>query len=130
MTDPNTPGLEPDLRAFIETAFPSVWALETFLLLKRSAPRSWSVAELVGEMRASTTLVTDCLKCLERAGLADVGEDRVIYRPASIDIAALADRLQALHAERPFSVTGVIAARRPDPLRGFADSFRLGGWKP
>jgi len=27
------------------------------------------------------------------------------------------------------AVVNTIARRRPDPLKGFADSFRFGGWK-
>lgn len=129
MTRGATPAVDPALRHFIESAFPSVWALETFLAVKRGRDGGWRVEDLVAELRANTVLVADCLDRLGRAGLV-VGVDEIfVYKPASPGLAALADALQAAYAERPFSIIGVIAAQRPDPLKGFADSFRLGGWK-
>ncbi len=116
-------------RSFIEGAFPSVWALETFLALKHDGDVAWTVESLVRELRANTSLVTDCLGHLERAGLVVSIEGTYRYQPASKTLAELADDLQAAYAERPFSIISAISSRRPDPLKGFADSFRLGGWK-
>ena len=124
-----SPPVGPALRGFIEDAFPSVWALETFLVLKRETTRAWSVDGLVGELRANTALVTDCLGRLHRAGLIVADGDGHRYQPASPALAALADDLEAAYAARPFSIIGVITSRRSDALKGFADSFRLGSWK-
>lgn len=124
------PPVEPALRGFIESAFPSVWTLETFLTLKRNADSAWSVDRLVSELRANTVLVSDCLEHLARVGLITVGDGRHRYQPASKKLASLAEELDAAYAARPFTITNVITSRRPDPLKGFADSFRLGGWKP
>lgn len=129
MTSESPPKVDPELRAFIEGAFPSVWALETFLALKRGGDNPWSVDRLVGELRANTALVSDCLGRLERAGLVVTTSDGYRYQPASRSLAALSDTLEATHAERPFSIISVITSARPDPLKGFADSFRLGTWK-
>lgn len=130
MTDSGQSGLDPELRAFIEGALPSVWALETFLVLKRDAETPWTVDGLVRELRANTSLVADCLERLERGGLVVSINGAYRYQPASAALGRLADDLQAAYGERPFTVIGAIAARRPDPLKGFADSFRLGSWKP
>ncbi len=124
------PSLDPDLQAFIEQAFPSVWALETFLALKRDSEAEWSVDSLVGELRANTALVSDCLTRLETVGLVVRTPLGCRFRPASQPLARLSEQLQAVYAERPFSVINVITSNRPDPLKGFADSFRLGGRKP
>lgn len=130
MTVSGSPPVDPALRSFIEGAFPSVWALETFLALKREVDTTWTVEGLVSELRANPVLVTDCLGRLERVGLIVAVGGGYRYQPASNALAALAEDLQATYAERPFSIIGVISSRRPDPLKGFADSFRLGGWKP
>lgn len=122
--------MDPALRGFIEGAFPSVWALETFLALKRAGQTTWTVDGLVGELRANPPLVSDCLAQLQRAGLVVAAEGGYRYQPASRTQAALADELQATYAERPFSIISAITSKRPDPLKGFADSFRFGGWKP
>jgi len=121
--------LSPDLSAFIESAVPSVWALETLLLLRRESDRAWPAERLVAELRANLTLVSDCLGGLERAGLVLGDSDGFRFAPASPTLAALCDQLEAAYRERPVAVVNTIARRRPDPLKGFADSFRFGGWK-
>lgn len=130
MTDSGSPPLNAALRTFIEDAFPSVWALETFLALRRDLKAAWTVDALVSELRANTALVTDCLTRLERVGLIVATDGGYRYQPASNALAALADTLQEAYAERPFSIISVITSRRPDSLKGFADSFRLGRWTP
>ena len=127
-TPPSVP-LSTELSAFIESAVPSVWALETLLLLRRDREQGWGVDRLVAELRANVTLVSDCLISLQRGGLV-LGEDGTFqYAPASPTLAALCDDLETAYRERPVAVVNTIARRRPDPLKGFADSFRFGGWK-
>lgn len=121
--------MDPGLAAFVEAAIPSVWALEALLVLKRNPEIAWASDDLVAEMRASTTLVTDCIRVLQRAGLVIEQSESVRYAPASPALAALADALQNAWRERPVAVVNMITTRRSDPLKGFADSFRLGGWK-
>jgi hypothetical protein len=123
------PPLDLALRPFVESAFPSVWALETFFVLRRRPDAAWSVAEIVAELRGSDTIVRDSLVALERAGLATHGDGEARYQPASPALATLADALAAAYAEKPFTVIGMITSRRSDPLMGFADSFRLGRWR-
>lgn len=127
-TPPSGP-LNPELSAFIESAVPSVWALETLLLLRRDPGHGWAVDRLVAELRANPTLVSGCLDGLQRAGLVIGEEGTFRYAPASPTLAALCDDLEAAYRERPVAVVNTIARRRPDPLQGFADSFRFGGWK-
>jgi len=127
-TPPPIP-LSADLSAFIESAVPSVWALELLLVLRRDARADWSVDGLVAELRANATLVGDCLGALQRAGLV-IGEEAAFrYAPASPTLSKLCDDLEATYRERPVAVVNAIARRRSDPLKGFADSFRFGGWK-
>ncbi len=129
MTDPGRASLDPELTSFIEGALPSVWALETLLVMRRSADRIWTPDALVSETRSSSNLMSDCLRALERAGLVAVGDQGHRYQPATPQLARLVERLEATYAERPFSVTAVIMAKRSDALKGFAESFRLGRWR-
>ena len=129
MNTPSSDPLSPDLSAFIESAVPSVWALETLLLLRGDPERSWPVESLVAELRANLNLVSDCLGGLERSGLV-LGEAGAFrYAPASPVLRTLCDELDAAYRQRPVAVVNMIARRKPDPLKGFADSFRFGGWK-
>lgn len=129
MTDSGRTSLDPELTRFIESALPSVWALETLLVMRRTVDQTWTPDALVSETRSSNNLMSDCLRALAVAGLVTVGDDGHRYQPASANLAQLVDRLAATYAERPFSVTAVIMAKRSDALKGFADSFRLGKWK-
>lgn len=130
MTESGPKTLDADLVGFIESAFPSVWALETLFVMRREPDRAWANDRLVSELRASSNLISDCLKTLERAGLVAAVDGGHRYQPASSAIAGLVDRLAAVYSERPFSITNVITARRSNALKGFADSFRLGKWNP
>lgn len=129
MNAPPGSSLDPNLAAFIEGAIPSVWALETLLLLRRPPAVSWTPERLVTELRASAPLVTDCLQRLQQAGLTMETDGTFSYAPASPRLGVLCDELEAAYRERPVAVVNTITSRRLDPLKGFADSFRLGGWK-
>jgi hypothetical protein len=124
------PPIGEELVAFIAATIPSVWALETLLLLRRTPRDDWRADRLVAELRASSTLVDDCLAGLQRAGVVVASAEGVRYGPASPMLAGLCDQLEAAYRERPVAIVNLIASRRPDPLKGFADSFRFRGWKP
>ena len=118
---------EQDLFGFIREQLRSVWALELLLLMRRSGERAWTAQELVGELRASQTLVTDNLAIFERAGLVRADEDgRYAFAPASPVLATLCDQLAAAYAERPVTVINTIVSP-PDKLQGLADAFRIRG---
>ncbi len=129
VNESRVPALESDLVAFIEGAFPSVWALETLMLLRAEPGKPWTAQRLVAELRASGPLVDDCLARLIQVGLVVGADEAFRYAPANARLQALCDALDAAYRERPVAVTNAIATRRPDALKGFADSFRLGGWK-
>ena len=89
MSAPTPDPLSPDLSAFIESAVPSVWALETLLLLRREPGRAWPAERLVAELRANLTLVGDCLSGLERAGLVLRESEAFRIAPASPTLRAM-----------------------------------------
>jgi hypothetical protein len=126
---PPTPPIREELVAFIAATIPSVWALETLLLLRRPPRGDWRADQIVAELRASPTLVDDCLEGLQRAGVIIGSPEGVRYGPASPMLANLCDQLEAAYRERPVAIVNLIASRRPDPLKGFADSFRFRSWK-
>jgi hypothetical protein len=120
---------DPELVAFVEAAIPSVWALETLILLKGAPDRDWRTDQIVAELRANPALVADCVASLQRAGLVHERDGVARYAPVSPGLAVLADALQDAYRQRPVSLVNLITTRRQDPLKGFADSFRLGGRK-
>jgi hypothetical protein len=112
------------LLRFVTSSFPSIWALELLLALKRD--RRWrSHEELVAALRASDLVVSNALDSLVAAGLASVGPEGAIYMPASDDVAAYVDETEALYAERPDSVRRAIVRAAGRSASVFSDAFRL-----
>ena len=95
--------LSPGQLAFIRRNLKSVWALELLLLLRADRERGWSTAELVGELRASDSLVLGILEAFRRHGLVG-GEGDWRYAAEGPD-ADLCDQIEALYRQ-------VLAARR------------------
>lgn len=117
-----------DLLDFIRDTIKSVWALEMLLALRRHGERAWTADELVGELRASLTLVKGNLAVFEAAGLVLQEDDRFRYAPASAWLESLCAELEAVYRERPVTVINAIVSPS-DKLRDLANAFRLKGDK-
>jgi len=90
---------------------PSAWTLDLLLLLHRDPRSSWSCEALVRELRGTLELVIQNLGVLITAGLvAETDDGSYAYRPLSPELAALADRLAALYAQKPVAVRNAIFA--------------------
>jgi DNA-binding IclR family transcriptional regulator len=114
-----------ELLRFIRRSVRSVWALELLLLIRRPPLHAWSSAELVGELRASDSVVDQVLAGFESDGLvARVGEGRFRFAAEIARIDELCDALAEAYRERPHAIIQAITA--PDEnLAAFADAFRL-----
>jgi len=113
-----------DLLRFITSSFPSIWALELLLVLKRDR-RRWSHEDLVGTLRASDLVVSNALDSLVAAGLASIHDGGALYMPASDDLAAHVDAAEALYAARPDAVRRAIVRGSARGASVFSDAFRL-----
>ena len=117
---------ESEIVSFVREHVRSVWALELLLLLRRDPARCWTPAELVGELRASTTLVADNLTRFEASGLVASEDGCFRFAPASAMVETLCAELEAAYRQRPVAVINMIA-RPPGPLQSLADAFRFKG---
>lgn len=114
--------LSPEQLAFIRRSLKSVWALELLLLLRAHRERSWTTAELVGELRASDSLVSGILEDFRRHGL--VGGEGGWRYVANAPDADLCDQIESLYRERPITLIKAISTP-PDRLQALADAFRI-----
>jgi hypothetical protein len=116
-----------DVFQFIREHVRSVWALELLLRLKHDPERCWSVEELVGDLRASQSLVADNLTAFESAGLV-VSDDRGCFRyqPAAAVLAKVCDDLDAAYRKKPVTVIRWISAPA-ERLQSLADAFKFKG---
>lgn len=117
-------GSDEDVLTFIAASFPSVWALELLIALKREAG-SLSRTDLVAMMRASDLVVSRAIDALVVAGLASVEEDQVVYLPASPAVADAVLRVEQLYRTRPDAVRRAIVAAGSSGATAFADAFKL-----
>jgi hypothetical protein len=116
---------EEDLAKFISASIPSVWALESLLLLKRVAPQKKRKEEIVAELRSSDLAIAQGLNRLEKAGLVALEDEQYCYHPASTIVAALGDEIERIYALKPMRVIQMVLTAKHDSLQVFADSFRL-----
>jgi hypothetical protein len=116
------------LLQFIRRSIRSVWALELLLALRQHPRRAWSMPELVGQLRASESVVTGVLVGFEQEGLVarepggPGGSVRFAASAASLD--QLCDALAEAYRERPLTVIKAITS--PDSqLEGLAEAFQF-----
>ena len=109
---------------FIAANFPSVWALELLLALKRAGGRC-TRQDLIEKLRASELVVSRALDGLDAAGLVSVEGDSAIYLPANSGVEAMIGRSEHLYRRRPNTVCRAIVSARTSSASAFADAFKL-----
>jgi hypothetical protein len=114
-----------DVKAFLRATIKSIWALELLLFLRSHADRTWSVARLTRELRASEPVVRGSLGLFHAAGLVHEETDgSVRFAPASPEIDTLVRDMADAYATHPVTISDEIYS--PDSkIRNFADAFRL-----
>jgi len=109
---------------FIAASFPSVWALELLLLLKRER-RLWKSGELLESLRASDLVISKAVDALMAAGLVSAEQGGVTYLPVNPDVEKLIDRVEELYRGRPNKVRRAIVSASTSSAVAFADAFKL-----
>jgi hypothetical protein len=113
-----------ELLRFTAATFPSVWALELLLALKREA-RVCTRDELVTLLRASDLVVARALDALLAAGLVSIEQQRAVYQPANANLADCVQQVEQLYRTRPNVVRRAIIAAASSSATAFANAFRL-----
>lgn len=117
---------EEALLKFVGDSFRSAWPLELLLLFLQDPQRTWHLAELVRESRASAAAVGEGLVELRQAGLAasdPLGGFR--FHAASPDREMLARELTDLYSRKPRTIMRAILQAPNDRIQTFADAFRI-----
>lgn len=118
-----------DVRRFIDENVESIDQLEILRLLWENPGAEWAETALAGEVQAPVPAVLAHLAALSARGLLQ-GEPRGagwVCRYGARDPARgeLLRKVMQLYRERPVSMIKLVAARAKDPLRTFADAFRV-----
>ena len=109
---------------FIAASFPSVWALELLLALKRAGGRC-TRQDLIARLRASELVVSKALDALFAAGLVSIEGDDALYLPANGAVESSVDRAEDLYRRMPNVVCRAIVTAKTSSAAAFADAFRL-----
>jgi hypothetical protein len=121
--------LPEDVIRFLDSHVESIDQLEILRLLGESPDREWAVAALAKEIQSPADKVSADLAALAGRGLVGTelrGRETVCrYNPANPELNGQVQRLLQLYRERPVSMIKLVYARAADPLRAFADAFRL-----
>jgi hypothetical protein len=118
--------LSEDAKTFMAAAISSIWALELLLFLRKRADRSWTVAELTRELRASDLIVEEATATFQVAGLLVTEADATLrYKPASDALEMIVAEIADAYATQPVAVSKEILSARHDKIRHFTDAFRI-----
>ena len=117
---------EDEVLAFVHTDIGSVWALELLIFLKRNPKRNWKLADLVLELRSSSTAVIQAAARLQAAGfISEKSKGTYRFEPRSPRHYEMAIAIESLYAEKPMALIKAIAAIPDEKLRNFSDAFKL-----
>jgi hypothetical protein len=112
-----------DLRGFITGYIDSVAQLEALLLLRASADRKWTLAEIAGRLYTPEAETAHIIFRLCTGGLA-TQENGFYWYDCAPEVAALVDRLADAYRRQLIPITNLIHAK-PTRIREFAEAFRL-----
>jgi predicted ArsR family transcriptional regulator len=120
--------LPQDVRALIHDHIDSVAQLEVLLLLYGDTSRTWTAEDLARELRIDPRAAEQQLDLLCARGLLTCSDApprvyQYVSRPGALDNAV--GGLQRAYADRRVTVIGAIYSKPTDPLRRFADAFRI-----
>lgn len=114
-----------DVESFISYCIDSVEQIEILLLLSATSDKTWTIEELSDHLRSSPQSVGLRLSSLVAHKLVARDGMSFRYAPSPADD-ELVKRLASVYQERRTSVIDYIFSKRSDPMRSFADAFRIG----
>lgn len=117
----------PALRSFLQQRLSSVDQIEIVLLLMGDPARAWTAPEVAAAVGTAQESAAMRLFLLASGGLITfeaTGIPKYRYTGADAEAHALLTELAALYATDRAGVAALVGAP-PDPLRSFADAFKL-----
>lgn len=121
-------GAVPDeVKRFLAEHVRSVMALELLLVLRADPARTWTAEQLCRELRCGHDWMNRELARLAERGLVTKAEDSGEFRYARNPVEADGPMawLAASYPDRRYSIIQAIYAGPADPIKSFADAFRL-----
>lgn len=121
---PRSQRLPRDVEAFITDCIQSVEQIDILLLLSATRDRAWTPGQLSAQLRRSEHSVVLRIHSLIANGLVAMENGKVCYvAPPSED--ERVRQLGEIYEQRRAAVIGCIFGERSDPMKTFADAFRV-----
>ena len=121
--------LPDDIRRFLDGNIETIDQLEVLRVLGEKPDREWTAALLATEVQADPQAVAAHVAALQGRGLLTSfqrGTELITRHGARTpELQVLVGRLLQLYRERPVTMIKMVYERAKDPLRTFADAFRL-----
>ena len=118
-----------DVRRFLASNIESIDQLEILRVLGDDPAREWGAAALAAEVQAAPRDVPGHVAALAGRGLLAFetrGAEVVCrYGPATPELGAILQRVLQFYRQRPVTLIKLVYEQAADPLRAFADAFRL-----
>ena len=116
------------VRSFVAQHIDSAELLETLLLVHSDATRAWTPDEVARSIYTVPAGATRRLEQLVSMGLAasnNAADPAYRYAPSRPALAEQVDALAEAYRRARVPVINLIYNKPPDPLRSFADAFKL-----
>ena len=116
------------LRAFLQQRLSSLDQIEVVLLLRSEAGRSWTATEVAAALQTPPESAAMRLFLLASAGMIvfeATSVPRYRYAPTDPAVASVVDELADAYAATRDGVAAVVDTSPRDPIRSFADAFKL-----
>lgn len=116
--------LRPEIERFILEEIDSVPHLEALLLLRKSAPKKWSPAEMADALYIAVPAAEAVLQDLEQRGLATGQAEGYTYAAAA-DRDHLIEEVEKTYSRQLVRIATMIHAKASPSVRAFARAFEL-----
>lgn len=115
-----------DILDFVSASLKKISDLELLLFLRAAPGRSWTLPELVRELRSSALTVDGALAQLSASRLVMETEPGVFtLASATPEREAILAALDTLYRERPFTLISFMVEQASAPLKSFSDAFKF-----
>ena len=117
-----------EIREFVARHLKTVEHLEVFMLLQRTASRSWSPSDIAAELRIPEDTAATVLEQLASDNFLDIKIlNDILYRfnPATPALEAVAKRSAEFYVRARIAMMNLVTTRGLGPIQDFADAFRL-----
>lgn len=119
-----------ELRSFLARYVRSIEHIEILCLLAENPNKAWTASEVFKAIQSSTTSVAHCLRFFSDNRLLKMeSEDCWRFSPAPELAASVLGLVHAYRAKR-VAITELIYTLPLDPVRDFADAFKIRKDKP